>query len=177
MSKRELQELDFEIDKLTSSIENSLTGEIFETTINRLTAKEIRQISKTDWLFDWHREIKDASKEIYKLTTAENQNIIQGLICLGDNHDHIFMHLIESAKFNRGENKLYKGVAANLVAFACKISFEKGYGGVVAFVAKTQLIEHYKFTLGAKQFAGNKMYLESKEALALVKQYFKEAGL
>ncbi len=82
------------------------------------------------------------------------------------------MHLIESAKFNRGQGKIYKGVAASLVAFACKISFEKGYDGVVAFAAKSQLIEHYKQTLGAKQFAGNKMYIETKEALNLVKQYF-----
>lgn len=45
------------------------------------------------------------------------------------------MNLIESAKFNKGEKKLYRGIAGNLVAFACRTAFEKGYEGVVAFVA------------------------------------------
>jgi hypothetical protein len=37
------------------------------------------------------------------------------------------MPLIESARFSKGRHKLYKGVAGNLVAYGCKISFEKGY--------------------------------------------------
>ena len=70
--------------------------------------------------------------EIYKLTTINNSRIIQGLICITDKHDHIFMPLIESSKFNKGKHKLYKGVAGNLVAYCCKVSFEKGYEGVIS---------------------------------------------
>ena len=84
------------------------------------------------------------------------------------------MNLIENASFNKGKKKLYKGVAGNLVAFACKTSFEKKYDGVVSFVAKTQLIEHYKQTLGAKLFAGNRMFIDTKESLMLVEKYFKK---
>jgi len=84
------------------------------------------------------------------------------------------MNLIENAKFNKGEKKLYKGVAGNLVAFACKTAFEKNYDGIVAFVAKTQLIEHYKIALGAKTFAGNKMYIDTRESFSLVRQYFED---
>ncbi|MDP2887955.1 MAG: hypothetical protein Q8P34_03190 [Bacteroidota bacterium] len=84
------------------------------------------------------------------------------------------MSLIESAKFNKGKHKLYRGVAGNLVAFGCKVSFEKGYGGVVSFIAKTKLIEHYRLTIGAKQFGeSNRMFIDTKEAFLLVKQYFK----
>jgi len=84
------------------------------------------------------------------------------------------MSLIESAKFNKGRHKLYRGVAGNLVAFVCKVSFEKGYDGVVSFVAKSKLIDHYQLTLGAKQFGGsNRMFIDTKDALILVKQYFK----
>ncbi len=82
------------------------------------------------------------------------------------------MPLIESAKFNKGKDKLYRGVAGNLVAYTCKTSFEKGYDGVISFVAKTQLIGHYTNTLGAKLFGGNRMFIDTKEALVLVKQYF-----
>jgi hypothetical protein len=66
------------------------------------------------------------------------------------------------------------GVAGNLVAYACKLSFERGYEGVVSFNAKTQLIEHYRQTLGAKLFAGNRMFIDTPEALTLVTRYFKD---
>jgi hypothetical protein len=167
-------ELDFQIDKLTNSIENSLTGEIFETEITHIAVKEGRQIKKLDSAFNWNEELKITSNKVYKLTTLNNPTIIHGLICLTDKQDHIFMPLIESAKFNKGNKKLYRGVAGNLVAFACKTSFEKGYDGIVSFIAKTQLIEHYKASLGAKLFGGgNRMFIDTKEAYSLVKQYFK----
>ena len=174
MNKRNEIELDFEIDKLTNSIENCLSGEVFETEITQLFSKEDKQIKKLDWDFEWHKEFKEPSNGIYKLTTINNPTIIQGLICFTDKYDHVFMPLIESAKFNKGRHKLYKGVAGNLVAYACKISFEKGYDGIVSFIAKSKLIEHYQLTLGAKIFgAGNRMFIDTREALALVKLYFK----
>jgi hypothetical protein len=111
------------------------------------------------------------------LTTLNNQKIIQGLISITDKGDHIFMDLIESAKFNKGKSKLYKGVAGNLVAFACKTSFEKGYEGVVSFIAKTQLIDHYTETLGAKLFSGNRMFIDTKESQILTTKYFKDFKL
>jgi len=87
------------------------------------------------------------------------------------------MDLIESAKFNKGKSKLYRGVAGNLVAFACKLSFERKYDGVVSFIAKTQLVKHYEQTLGAKFFAGNRMFIDTKEAVTLVTKYFKDFRL
>ena len=174
MKPRKKIELDFEIDELTNSIQNTLTSEVFDTEVTRLFYKDSKQIKRLDWLFDWHFEFKEPTNEIYKLTTINNPTIIQGLICFTDKHDHIFMNLIESAKFNKGIHKLYKGVAGNLVAYGCKISMEKGYSGLVSFIAKSKLIEHYRTTLGAKQFgSSNRMFIDSKEALALVKQYFK----
>ena len=155
MKKSEEIQIDFEIDKLTNSIENAISGEIFE----------------------WHSEIKSNSKSVYCLTTLNNQKIIQGLISITDKGDHIFMDLIESAKFNKGKSKLYKGVAGNLVAFACKTSFEKGYEGVVSFIAKTQLIDHYTETLGAKLFSGNRMFIDTKESQILTTKYFKDFKL
>ncbi len=174
MKKRKETELDFEIDELTNSITNALTGEVFETKIIRLVNKDSHQIKKANWVFDWHKELKDHAKGIYKLTTEHNPFVIHGLICLSDENDHVFMHLIENAKFNKGANKFYKGVAANMVAFGCKLSFEKGYDGVVAFVAKSHLVEHYKLTLGAKQVSTNRMFIDTKEAIVLIQLYFKD---
>lgn len=83
------------------------------------------------------------------------------------------MHLIESAPFNLGEEKLYIGVPGNLVAFACRLSFHRGFEGYVSFMAKTQLIKHYETTLGAKDVGAHLMIINTLSALKLIDKYFK----
>jgi hypothetical protein len=177
VKKNKLIYLDFEIDKLTNSIENAISGEVFDTLIVKLKPSDAKSIKKIEWVFNWQNEINDRAKQVYKLTTVSNPTIIHGLISLTDKSDHIYMDLIESAKFNKGKNKLYRGVAGNLVAFVCKMSFEKKYDGVVSFIAKTQLVEHYEQTLGAKLFGGNRMFIDTKEAFILTTKYFKNFKL
>ena len=99
--------------------------------------------------------------------------MIQGLISLEDMGDHIFAHLIENAKHNKGSERLFVGGAANMVALACKKSFDAGYYGFVCFNAKTALKEHYKETLGAKILFGNRMAIESSDAFKLIERYYK----
>ena len=111
---------------------------------------------------------------MYKLSTVNNPLIIQGLISIEEKQDHVFMHLVESAAFNRGKEKMYLGVPANLVAFACKASDERGYDGFVAFDSKTVLIKHYQETLGATQLRGQRMYLDDRAAQRLIYRYFKK---
>jgi hypothetical protein len=84
------------------------------------------------------------------------------------------MPLIESARFNRGAKKVYLGVPGNLVAFACKLSFERGYNGYVSFESKTKLVEHYRKTLGAHILFGNYMAIDTSSANKLIAQYFPE---
>jgi hypothetical protein len=84
------------------------------------------------------------------------------------------MHLVERAPFNKGKTKVYAGVPGNLVAFACKLSFQRGHDGNVSFIAKTQLIEHYEKSLGAIHFGGRVMIIETKSALQLINKYFKD---
>ena len=164
--------IDIIIDRLTNSIRNTISGDQFNTHIIQITANE-KGITKKDWVFNWKQEVEDKNKEVYKLVIENNEGIIQGLISITDNHDHIFMNLIESAKFNKGKNKLYEGVPGNLVAFACRLSFEKGYDGIVSFIAKTKLIKHYETSLGATIFRGNQMFIDTPAALKLIRQYFK----
>ena len=52
------------------------------------------------------------------------------------------MHLVENAPFNKGKNKIYAGVPGNLVAFACRLSFQRGPEGNVSFISKSQLVQH-----------------------------------
>ena len=67
------KQVNIEIDKLTNSIENVITGESFQTEFSKVTSKEIKT---KDWLFDWHKELKDKNSEVYKMTTVENKHII-----------------------------------------------------------------------------------------------------
>ena len=173
MEKEENIGLDFIIDKLTNSIENTSTGEVFDTEIVKLTVADTKQIKKEEWEFDWHTELKDKTKEIYKLTTVNNTKIIQGLLSIEDKQDHVFMHLIESSKFNKGKNKVYFGVPGNLVAYACKVSVDKGYEGFLAFDAKSALIKHYQQSLNATHFRGLRMFIETTAAIRIISQYFK----
>ena len=173
MKKHKNAGLNFEIDKLTKSIENTQTGEVFDTEIMLLSQDDIKQIKRGGWQFDWHKELKNKNKNVYKLNTVNNPTIIQGLLSIEDKQDHIFMHLIESAKFNKGKNKAYFGVPGNLVAYACKVSMDKGYEGFVAFDAKSTLIKHYQEILYATHFRGLRMFIETGAALRLISQYFK----
>jgi len=85
------------------------------------------------------------------------------------------MHLVENAPFNKGTTKMYAGVAGNLIAFVCKLSFQRGHQGNVSFVSKTQLVGHYEKTLGAVHFGGRLMIIETKSALVLINKYFQDS--
>ena len=52
-------ELDFIIDKLTNSIENTVTGDSFATEISVLTHVDLKNITKKKgWLFNWNTEFR-----------------------------------------------------------------------------------------------------------------------
>jgi hypothetical protein len=48
VKKLEEIQLDFEIDKLTNSIENAISGEVFDKFISKIA--ETRKIKKSDWV-------------------------------------------------------------------------------------------------------------------------------
>ena len=166
--------IDVEIDKLTNSIENVITGDSFQTNVSLINKDDFKSITKKNrWLFNWEGEYKKPDRDVYKLTIVGNPNIIQGLISITEKEDHVYLHLIESAPFNIGQNKMYLGVPGNLFAFVCRISFHRGFEGYVSFTAKTQLIEHYEKTLGATKVGGHLMVINTNAALRLIDKYFK----
>ena len=174
MKKKNI-ELDFVVDSLTNSIRNVISSDSFMTEVIFLTHADLKQITKKNkWLFNWKAEFEDNSKEVYKLTIVDNSTVIHGLLCLSVEIDHIYMNLLESAHFNIGRNKIFEGVAGNLVAFACKKSFQFGFEGYVSFSAKTKLIEHYKKTLHAQHYGGQLMIIDTVAANNLVNKYFKK---
>lgn len=174
MTKKKNIGLDFVIDKLTNSIENIVTGDSFPTEISVVTREDLKLTTKKNgWIFNWMTEFKQPEREIYKLTIVNNPNVIQGLLSVQVKSDHVYMHLIESAPFNKGKTKMYAGVPGNLVAFACKLSFQRGHEGNLAFISKSKLIKHYTEILGAIHFGGRLMIIETQPALKLIDRYFK----
>jgi len=79
MKTLKIKPLYFVINKLTNSIENIATGEVFDSIVFRLTQKYLKFIHKSEWQFDWSKELKDKTKDIYKLTTDNNPKIIHKL--------------------------------------------------------------------------------------------------
>ena len=173
MKKHKQTVLDFEIDKLTNSIENTFTGDSFSTDITLITSGDLKKVTKKNgWQFDWKFEFRRPERDVYKLTIVNNQFILQGLVSLEIKPDHVYMHLLESAPFNKGKTKIYSGVPGNLVAFACKLSFQRGQEGNVSFISKTQLIDHYIQSLGAIHIGRQRMVIATTEALKLINKYF-----
>lgn len=85
--------LDFEIDFLTNSIRNTISGDSFRTEAIRLTKADLKQVTnKNGWNFNWRSELDNNSKEVYKRTIVNNPNIIQGLVCLTIQTDHIYIN-------------------------------------------------------------------------------------
>jgi len=165
--------LDIQIDKLTNSILNTISGDSFLTDINEATKSDLNKITKkSGWNFNWAAESKMRDRRVYKITVKDNPNIIQGLASISDYNDHFYLHLVESAPFNLGKNKLYEGVPGNLFAFTCKLSLGKGYEGFISFQSKTQLIEHYEISLGAVHIGGHKMVIFPQAAMKLIQKYF-----
>ena len=168
-------QLDFEIDKLTHSLEDASTGSIFLTEILPLDKADLKVISKKlGWKFNWKTEFIATEKQVYKLVLQNQRKIIQGLICFEKKSDHIFMHLIETAPHNFGKNKKYFGVMGNLIAFCCKVSYQNGFDGELGFDSKTNLIPHYMKELGARHFGGQRMVILKDAATNLITRYYPE---
>ena len=173
MKKDAKYHLDIRIDKLTNSILNTISGDSFPTDVHPVTKADLKNVTKkTGWLFSWATELKFTDRQVFKLTIRDNPNIIQGLASISDYNDHYYLHLVESAPFNLGKNKLYEGVPGNLFAFTCKTSWDKGYQGFVSFTSKTKLIEHYETSLGATPVGGHKMVIFPHDALKLIRKYY-----
>ncbi|MEI9918962.1 MAG: hypothetical protein WDO14_09195 [Bacteroidota bacterium] len=175
MAKHILRETSILIDKITNSIEDSTSGKMFETDVLPVTKAELVSVlKKNGWQFNWKAEAKESNHQMFKLTLRDDSKI-QGLLSIEVMDNYVEMYLIENAPHNFGKTKTFVGVAGNLVAFACKTSFDLGFDGYVSFTAKSQLVEHYKESLGAVSiYTKERMAIPSESARKLVNSYYKD---
>jgi len=168
-----LMELDFEIDKITESIECAETGKRLETDVLPITEYDLNEITESNgWRFDWKFEFYRPNRQVYKLVIKEVPNLIQGVASFEKRENFVYMHLIESSPINIGRGKKYLGVSCNLVAYGCKLSKEFGFDGVLSFDSKTTLVSHYEKTLGAVCISERRMVIFEEDAEILIGKYF-----
>ena len=163
---------------MTPCLRRNSTGELVETTVNKISPT---RATCKGWEFDWTKP-EQKGYDVYALR-VKGERTIQGMIALKDDSENYAMKIdiVEAAPQNNPHNSLntsgskaYNGVGGHLFAEACKQSFEKGYGGFVHFVAKSNLIPYYTEALGAELINSKSrvMAIDGPAAFALVKRYY-----
>lgn len=171
-------EIDIYIESMTNCLVCTETGEECNTEY-RLVKKTITKgeadlLQRRGWRFDWNIPHTEGY-EVYELL-IEGDDEVQGMIALKHIRNQYYTHvdIVEAAPHNVGRNGIYKGVGAHLFAIACKMSWDAGNEGYVQFVAKSDLIDHYRKTLNAELIDWHTMYIDSYGAMRLIRKYFKE---
>ncbi|MEM6963253.1 MAG: hypothetical protein AAF573_00720 [Bacteroidota bacterium] len=143
----------------------------FEAEIIELNENEFELLRKSKrFEFNWSKE-KD--NHVFKIVEANEENAsILGLISLLNFPEEFRIHinLIESSNENKGKDKQIDRIAGCLLAFAARMSFDKGYLGFVSLTPKTKLISLYTNKYGFSQY-GRQLAIEQEEAIFLIKKY------
>lgn len=87
------------------------------------------------------------------------------------------MNDIETEPQSVGSKGKYQNVAGCLIAYACRLSFEKGKGNYIGFLvfdSKTKLFNLYKNRYGAITTMGQRMCIEPMQGKRLITKYLKE---
>lgn len=122
-----------------------------------------------NYVFDWRLE---RYNDVYKVLLTTNEDDIIGLMSLCDypEENRIHLNLLELSKNNRGKLKRIENIAGCLIAFAARISFERGYLGIVTLEPKSKLIDHYQEKYGFED-VGYMMLLSGEASRNLINKY------
>lgn len=75
MANTEKYQLDFEIDKLTNSIVNTISGDSFQTEVSLLAKSDLKTVTKTKgWQFNWKLEFDQPEKEVWSASKSVGQS-------------------------------------------------------------------------------------------------------
>lgn len=148
---------------------NTKTGEKIAGIIEKAEKKELKKLAKLkNFVFDWSLE---TGNQVFKIKQEDKKEIL-GLISLIDVSEEFRIHinLIESASEYRGKNKLIQNIPGCLIAYACQISFKRGYEGFVSLTPKTRLINYYRDQYGFVQM-GTQMAIYYEISNSIILKY------
>lgn len=126
-------------------------------------------ITEADYHFDWELE---KNNSVYKLKLPDDDEIL-GLMSLKviSSESRIEIVLLASSVENTGNNKIYDGIAGNLIAFACRESIKLyAENACVSLHPKTELRNYYMTKYGFEN-GGRQIYLDSTPLFNLIAKY------
>lgn len=161
-------EIDILIDELTDCLIERNTGKKVATEYFARNQK-IQLPEFKNWKFNWSVPEKEGYT-VYELF-LRNDDIVQGRIACKIDGGVADVSILESAPHNFGHIGKYKGVGGHLFAIACQVSFEANCDGVVAFTAKSGLVEYYRKELHAIEIMPQRMVIFEDSAQILLEKY------
>lgn len=130
---------------------------------------DYKNITKTRFSFDWKKE---KTNQVYKLTLDGEEDIL-GLVSISffENEERVEIRLLAVSIENVGKNKIYIGIAGELIAFVARIALRK-YGALaaVSLVSKTEIEQHYIDKYGFER-AGKSLCLDGIRLIKLIEEY------
>lgn len=154
------------------TIRETSSGKIYNVEILRVEDIDFMSIDKKRYFFDWKTE---RAYEIYKLKII-NSNDILGIISLEriPQEWRIHIRLLTVSLENKGANKKFDNIAANLITHVAKIAvLEFAEFACVSLKPKSNIAQHYidKYNMNV---TGMTLSLEVPEILNLIKTYDNE---
>ncbi|RUT68497.1 N-acetyltransferase [Flavobacterium cupreum] len=154
------------------TIQETSSGKIYNVEILPVEDIDFKSIDKKRYFFDWKAE---KNYEIYKLKII-NSNDILGIISLERISEEWRVHirLLTVSVENKGSNKKFDNIAANLITHAAKIAVaEYAELACVSLKPKSTIAQHYidKYNMN---ITGMTLSLEVPEILNLIKTYDNE---
>ncbi|GAB5551107.1 MAG: hypothetical protein Sapg2KO_06980 [Saprospiraceae bacterium] len=154
-------------------LRNRKTGETLESVIEKVLRSDYKLISKSkQYTFEWLEESKN---EVYKIYLKDQNDEILGLMSIVDYPEEyrIHLNLIELSKKNIGQHKEIENIAGCLIAFACKVAFDRDYFGFVSLKPKTKLINLYQQKYGFRAY-GRLLVVEQSSSIELINKYLND---
>ncbi|MFH6958922.1 N-acetyltransferase [Flavobacterium aquidurense] len=154
------------------TIQETSSGKIYNVEILPVEDIDFKSIDKKRYFFDWKTE---RAYEIYKLKII-NSNDILGIISLERIPEEWRVHirLLTVSLENKGANKIFDNIAANLITHAAKIAVaEYAELACVSLKPKSNIAQHYidKYNMN---ITGMTLSLEVPEILNLINTYDNE---
>ncbi len=154
-------------------LQDSSSGRALASAIEEVSKSDHRWIaSSLDFRFDWEQE---RGNEVYKISLLNEKYEVLGLISLIDvpNEYRIHLNVIETSDRHRGRKKTIENIAGCLIAFSCKLAFERQYDGFVSLQPKTKLNDYYQGEYGFRQY-GRLLAVEQELSRKLILEYLSD---
>ncbi len=109
--------------------------------------------------------------EVFKIAIIGSDEILGliSLIAIADRR--IQINLLAVSKENRGNKKMFEGIAGNLIAWSCREAVKRfGEDACVSLIPKTRLRKHYMTQYGMME-AGRSLFLSDEPLLKILEQH------